>query len=486
MNILSYRGPGKAGGVSGALARIFDRQSDNLTWWFLSDSGLSSKTKSAVSDGIFDFPESMIQGHYRHCNNFLWPVLHDMPERSSYSPEDRRSYGQFNELFAINALRSRDVSYVNGFFVQDYQLALLPARLSRSKDAVTNLFWHIPWPRKVERAHVEPLAEIAEALLAANKLGFHIEEYALNFMNFVRLHLREFEVDFDSKRIIGIKAKLQDSKGCKFTQVDVLPLGLDWQFWRRTLELVDHSDFKPELQRVFSKPFILSVDRADYTKGILQRIEAIDSFFRIKPELIGEISFIQVCQPSRLGLPQFDKYWQQTQRALHDLNNRWQMNNWQPIVWIAEPLTPCQLSSLYARATAMLVSPVRDGLNLTAKEFIACSNREDSLLLLSSGAGVWQELGDLSIMIEPHVPVVAAQQIATSLSLPRWRKEERMALLRERVQDNSLDNWWNTFTNRNPENSRTAIWASSKIVSDDYELAQDENNRLTTPTTLKE
>lgn len=446
MNVLSYRGPGKAGGVSGALARIIEKTGDeSIYWWYLDETKLKSRNRHGCAE-IRGLPDSVVEGHYRHCNNFLWPVLHGMPERALLDPVDKLSYEQFNNLFAINVLRSIDQSLPQRCFVQDYQLSLVPSLLDRSANLTTSIFWHIPWPHSVERYHREALIEVAKGLLASQKIGFHIEEYARNFLNFVRLYLPQFEVDFDTKQVTEIKQKLNRPDKALRSQIVVLPLGLDIQFWSKNSFLNEPLALNGHIRRTCSRPYILSVDRADYTKGVLQRLKAIDHLFEVSPELVGNVSFLQVCQPSRVGLAQFDKYWRQTQKASQELNSRWRQDTWQPLVWVADPVQPSDLAWLYANATAMLVSPLRDGLNLTAKEFISCARREDSVLLLSSGAGVWQELGDLAIQVNAHVPVVAANQIARSLAMPTKEKARRMRELKKRVERNPLDIWWNHFT----------------------------------------
>jgi trehalose 6-phosphate synthase/phosphatase len=444
MNILSYRGPGKAGGVSGALSRIVNRTGgDAICWWYLNEGKLQSRIKNSCST-IFGFPDEIVEGHYRYCNNFLWPVMHDMPERAFLNPSDKLCYQQFNRLFGLSILRQIE-SQLMEFFVQDYQLALLPPTLGRFRESLTSTFLHIPWPKSVERAHRSALIEVAEGLLASRKLGFHIEEYALNFLNFVRLYLPHYEVDFDTRQVIAIKRKLRAPDKSSATQIVVLPLGIDVQFWR---EIV--SDKPVALDRrvidVCSSTYILSVDRADYTKGILQRIAAIDHLFETRPELKGNITFVQVCQPSRIGLPLFDKYWQQTQEAMQDLNCRWRHGKWEPLVWVSDPVQPVDLAWLYANATAMLVSPLRDGLNLTAKEFVTCAKHEDSILLLSPQAGVWQEVSDLAMAVNAQAPVVAAQQIGRSLMLSRREKVARMQALKARVEANPLELWWTRLT----------------------------------------
>ena len=192
-------------------------------------------------------------------------------------------------------------------------------------------------------------------------------------------------------------------------------------------------------------PAVLScrVDRADYTKGVLERMEAIDKYFAENPHRIGQITFVQVCQPTRNGLPAFDKYWDQCREKATDLNNRWKKDSWSPVSWIDKPVPPKVLAWLYSKAETMLINPIRDGLNLTAKEFAVCST--SGALILSKGAGVWQEIGDKVVPLENLTPEVIARQIEVSLNMPSEEKTRRLLAMKQTISANSLRVWWRNF-----------------------------------------
>lgn len=437
MNILSYRGPSTAGGVSSALAGIIETVSDgDPRWWYIHDSAVETRTSVyAVPETIKKLPEKLINGHYAYCNNFIWPILHDLPQHALFSMRDRRLYQQFNKRFARSIIGSRKLTS-RRCFVNDYQLALATGLLSKASAIDIILFWHVPWPQAVSSEHAPYLAEIATGLLGARRIGFHTEEYAENFLNFVDKYVPTHRADFVSRRIIS-------AHGGSVTELMALPLGLDYRFWRDTAAACTPLHKDMDMRAQIPGQFILSVDRADYTKGVLERMEAIDHYFAAHPDRIGKIAFVQVCQPTRVGLPGFDDYWQKCRARSKALNTRWQSGAWQPVVWIDKPVPAKVLAWLYNKAEAMLINPVRDGLNLTAKEFAVCSN--NGALILSRGAGVWHELGDKVLPIERLTPAEIAAQIETSLTMPLEDKLLRLREMKKIIAANNLKTWWRNF-----------------------------------------
>lgn len=395
-----------------------------------------------------------------------------MPQYSTYIAADRLLYNQFN-LASINIVSqapSRDKA--NDWFVNDYQFALLPELLSSSGLAITT-FWHIPWPSNVRPDHIEPLKEIALGLLGSRKIGFHTQEYADNFLNFVQEHCPQYRVDI-VKMTILLSNKSESYEHNRFNQkrtsVSVRPLGIDTQYWKYLAENqstpteeegldvgdlhaptytlsnsrtnASHSD-----QPLIAKPYILSVDRCDYTKGISQRLEGIDTFLENYPQYRKQVNFIQICQPSRQGLKVFNDYWQQCTKQAEIINLKWQDGDWKPIHWIDTPVSAQTLSLFYRKATAMLITPMRDGLNLTAKEFIACTDQNPGVLLLSYATGAWHEIGPHSLTIDPHDDQQIANQIAKALVMPQAERVDRASKIKEHLERNSLSSWTKLFSN---------------------------------------
>jgi len=436
MNILSYRGPSTPGGVSATLSRVIEQSTNSQQWWYLHGSGLRKKSgKLQSTEEVCQIPFKIIEGHYRYCNEFLWPMMHELPQFATFNESDRQMYKQLNTSYALNVLEIGHDGPRRKAFVNDYQLALCPLYLSNGSHGAVNIFWHIPWPKTVEEKHAPYIAELAHGLLASEKIGFHIEEYVINFLLFVDRHLKDYKVDFPANKITAPDGHV--------VEIAFHPLGLDSDFWLSKSREESSICLDLDIKCLSNKPFVLSVDRADYTKGISQRLKAIEHFFLQNPDKIGKITFVQICQKTRAGLSAYDAYWQQCRTMYESINMRWGQADWQPIVWIDTPVSPNVLAWLYKRAAVMLVTPVYDGLNLTAKEFALCS--KNGVLILSTRAGAWTELQDNVLTLRNLRPEHISEQIRYALSMSKEARQARMCALKETVLANTLATWWHNF-----------------------------------------
>jgi trehalose-6-phosphate synthase len=468
MDVLSYRGPGASGGVSSALVSAWKKHHGaSMRWWFLAGDSLSVLEKNSGEQVSFvtQIDESVVKGHYRYCNEFLWPILHDLPQYASYSADDRAAYRRFDAHVAQH-VRTYGLSSTT-YFVQDYQLALLPSLMLGTRSLV---FWHIPWPKAVPEEFVEQLAEIARGLLSAHVIGFHTNEYSLNFMKFVSENLDEYSVDVNraliSQRPGRASLALIEQGTAGLDQPYVLrpfasepvppavqtrlvskPLGVDVQKWQDAAAASVPTAVKRRLpEGILERRFVLSVDRADYTKSVIERLRAIDRFLQSNPDWRGQVEFIQICGRSRAGLQAFDNYWEQCRSLYQDLDSRWRTDNWRPVQWIEESFSGEELAAIYRRAAAMLVNPVRDGLNLTAKEYAACQSSDAGVLMLSPGAGSWHEIGNYCLPAEPGDIDQISDSLARALAMPYSERRARNSLAKIKLEAASLDRWSRYFS----------------------------------------
>lgn len=435
MRILSYRGPSAPGGVSNALAQIFQVYEHSGEWWFFRDNELHCK-QGQWKETSYPVDAVITEKHYRYSNNFLWPVLHDLPQFARYCEQEHRCYRAFNSAVVFRMRRAQKQNLDN-CFVNDYQFALVPQFLKNSVE--TSVFWHIPWPINIVPAHVSAMTELAVGLLHSRVVGFHTKEYQENFFRFVLAHLPQYEVNAKDQ---SIRLAGRSSSSVHHTQFVVAPLGIDTGYWNAMSRVGSLSP--PQLLHD-GLPYILSIDRADYTKGIRERIAAIDCFFTKYPQWLGKVSFIQVGTRSRQGLPEFDRYWQDCLLRANTLNASRSIDTWRPLVWIDTPMPAVELATIYRRAAVMLVSPLRDGLNLTAKEYVACQQSNPGALALSPGAGVWKELGQDTVPLEPQDPIGFADSILESLQLSGSEKLRRSRSMKNSLLDNTLSSWWQSF-----------------------------------------
>lgn len=414
-----------AGGVSTALERLYKSGGRNQSWWYLNQDQVRSQSRSAVRHFNGEkIPAQLCDAHYRFCNEFVWPIMHDLAEHAVYREEDFFLYSRFNAIFAAQIERQKSN---DPYFVQDYQLALMPKLLKRN-GRESAIFWHIPWPKHVPEQFLHPILEIAHSMLSAKAIGFHTQEYADNFNAFVDKHMPFMA----SSRQFG-----------HIAEVVVAPLGLDLEYW------ANHSDGKPTpvAEKLKDTQFILSVERADYTKGVVDRLKAIDLLFERNPELIGELTFVQICGRTRAGIKAYDTYWKQCQELIANLEAKYATENWKPVMNITQSLTAEELTYLYKRAAVMLVSPVRDGLNLTAKEFIAVQSKEQpGTLALSTGAGVAEEFAQYAITFEPADSEAIVDATLRCLHMPPTQRLRRNLRLKQVLANNPLQLWCDTFT----------------------------------------
>ena len=473
MDVVSYRGPGVAGGVSSGLSSAWraQRQADTK-WWFLADEALQFLTPSTSNNQfITQIPHSIVEGHYHFCNEFLWPIMHDLPQYATLRVDDFNHYRNFNRLFGefINFEQERN----KRFFVNDYQLSFLPGHLAIA-GGKSVLFWHIPFPKQVNEEHKAVLSEIVKGLLEATSIGFHTDEYAANFAQYVSDNLPEYSLSMDDRLVTkradtNVNLKQfeyahgqhalfdsfinrpfyrypQTALAAVATQIVVAPLGVNSEAWSDFASSHDETRLPAPIRHLQGQKIVLSVDRADYTKAVLERIRIIGKFFEAHPIWRNKVSFVQICGRSRAGLPAFDRYWNRCQRLAKAVNEKYGTADWQPLTWIEEPLAPKELSGLYRAANAMLVNPVRDGLNLTAKEFIACQGDNPGVLMLSPGAGAWEELGEYALAAHPLESAQTIASIAQSLSMALPERKMRAQLLKKAVASNSLPSWWKNVT----------------------------------------
>lgn len=420
MDIVSYRGPNAPGGVSNALQSVFyDPRLELDGWWFFTKNRfkrLSRNVESSLS--LSAFPSDLVESHYGYCNQYLWPILHGCPQYAEYDAKMRLAYRRANRMLAESIIRSGVSTDV---FVHDYQLALLPRLLASAGIDRISFFWHIPWPAQIPEASLERIAEIASGIAASTKIGFQTINDANNFVRFCDEHLPE----------LSVKHK-----------VCVAPVAIDHELWSmlsrddlRTFEVMQ------QLSIHESEKIVLSVERADYTKGVLERLDAIEHYLANNSDMHGNVRFIEIVPRTRPGVAVYDAYGKACVTRAAEINAVWKTPEWQPITWVDEPMSSVELATLYARADVMLINSIADGLNLAAKEFIACQTGIMGALVLSKECGVVSEIGDAAFIIDPRLPEQIAKTIQQSLCASQSELDQRMRVAQERVEKNNPNIW---------------------------------------------
>lgn len=374
--------------------------------------------------------EEDVEGYYYgYSNRALWPICHGMIGTARCDGRDFERYRAVNRRFADAVVEQIDEGLV---WFQDYHFGLAPRMVRESaEDAVLAQFWHIPWPTWDTFRICPPAETIVSSLLANDLLVFHTREYVRNFLECVAEAVPEATVD----RVSGTVR--HDGNA---TTVMAFPLGVDAA---RIGELAER-DAWPDLEarhELEDRTIALGVDRLDYTKGIPERIYALERFFEDHPDQRGELTYVQKGTGSREEIAAYQHLQDRVNRAIDRVNGQFGTDEWQPIVRVKEHLPKEELYALYRHSDIALVTPLRDGMNLVAKEFVAAQLDRRGVLLLSEFAGAHEELGDHAVTINPYDTQGVADAIDRAVSLSEEERRERMTNLRERVGTYDLVAW---------------------------------------------
>lgn len=376
--------------------------------------------------------------YYGYSNKSIWPLCHMAYTRPSFDEIDWAYYKIVNQKFADTIL---DIVKNKKAFVwiQDYHLMLLSKLLKeKNKDLLTAHFLHIPWPNPEAFRICPQKIEILEGLLANDLLGFHIRYHCDNFTQTVR---RELEARID-------REKTSITYGGHETLIRAFPISVDFE---ETSKLSDSKEVKATMAKlreelgVVDGTFVMvGLDRIDYTKGLIEKIQGIDRFFEKFPQYKGKVVFIQKGGLSRMHIPEYKVLNDRINNLVEEVNWKHSTEKWSPIVFVRRHMSRKEIIALYKIANACLVSPLHDGMNLVCKEFIAAKNDLNGILLLSQFTGAARELGS-AMFVNPYDRENFAKVIKKAIELSGERKEKRMKRLRAVVKENNIYKWAGKF-----------------------------------------
>lgn len=362
------------------------------------------------------------------CNRTIWPLFHYFTAKTEYDAETWRVYQAVNRKFF--AAVDRLIQPGDTVWIHDYQLMLLPQMIkARHPEARVAFFLHIPFPSfEVFRLMVwrEP---ILRGLLGADLIGFHTYEYVRHFLSSVR-------------RLLGLDHKLyRISYGNRIVQVDAFPMGIDYEHFARG---AGHRDFMAEVAELFTRNLeiknILSIDRLDYTKGIPQRIRAFDLFLERYPEYREKVRLTLVVAPSRAAVPEYDNLKKEVFELVSQVNGKYATINWMPVWMFYQTFSQDKLIALYKYSDVLLVTPLRDGMNLVAKEYIATRTDLGGMLVISETAGAASELSE-AVVVNPHDTDAIADGIKYALDMSSEDKMAVNRVLHERLKIYTVHYW---------------------------------------------
>lgn len=367
-------------------------------------------------------------------NGCLWPLCHNFIEKASFSEDQWKAYSQVNQKYAEVVLKTTEPH--DFIWIHDYHLARVPGYIRRQRPrASISFFWHIPFP-PAEIFAVMPWAkEYISGMLEADLIGFHTSTYVQNFLQAAK-EIAGAEVDFLSGTVYWAGRKLK---------AVAVPMGINWREFERLARSAEVMEKTPQIRRAAGGQYLLlGVDRLDYTKGILERLKAIGWLLENYPEYRGKLTFIQIAVPCRTATPAYQQLKRQIEETVGRINGAFTEDYHVPVRYMFKALSKPELVAHYLAADMALVTPVKDGLNLVAKEYVVSNARDMGVLLLSPFAGAASQLKD-ALLANPYNPREMVSQILLGLKMSIAEKKQRLAALNKVVKEQDIFWWWRQF-----------------------------------------
>ncbi len=378
-------------------------------------------------------PQEEAGYYYGFSNSGLWPLCHIAHVRPAFRTSDYECYERVNRRFAdavVAEAKSKDPIVL----VQDYHFALLPRMVrERLPGATIITFWHIPWPNPEAFGICPWRKELLEGLLGSSILGFHTQFHCNNFVDCVDRYL-EARVDREDFTVA-----LRGEQ----TAVRRYPISIDWPLKSSAMEK-PIANCRRDIRRAngLAENVLLGVgvDRLDYTKGIIERLVAVERLLELRPEWVGRFSFIQIAAPSRSAIEEYQRFDQEVRATGERINGRFGTEAWKPVVLRIVHHEPVEIYEYYRGSDLAVVSSLHDGMNLVAKEFIAARDDEKGVLILSQFTGASRELPE-ALIVNPYDIDQCAEALQLALIMPEEEQRARMRSMRAMVQEFNVYRW---------------------------------------------
>lgn len=458
-----------SGGLVSALKSYFEKDTsqhfDEKIWVGASDTeqGDWEKAKDVVKNEDFTvypvFIEKEVYENYYNgfSNSTLWPLFHYFPTLVTYDKKNYNDYVLCNSIFTqkiLEIIQPGDVIWIH-----DYQLMLMPEMVrNQAPDTTIGFFLHIPFP-SYEIFRMLPTLwkkTILNGLLGADLIGFHTYDYMHHFIQSVKMVL-EVENNYNTitydNRII---------------KTDLFPIGIDFKKFQEHCNNSNVSAYEEDIHKNFgNKKIIFSVDRLDYTKGLTNRLEGYEIFLEQHPEWREKVVFIFNIVPSRDVIPSYSERKKLVAEKVSTINGKYSTLGWQPLMYRYNHLGFDELCAHYRTADVALITPLRDGMNLVAKEYVA-GNNSKGILILSELTGAASELNE-AILVNPTDTQAVSDAIAAALVMPDEEKQLRMQAMQKRLSDYDVVSWVNDFLGElqkaKIEQEKLSVkWLNNKVI----------------------
>jgi trehalose 6-phosphate synthase/phosphatase len=372
--------------------------------------------------------------YHGFCNGTLWPLFHYFPSYATYEEQDWETYQRVNERFCEELVAL--VEPGDEIWVHDYQLLLLPGLLrKRLPNASIGFFLHIPFPsfEVFRQLPTRWRGELLRGILGADLMGFHTHDYAQHFLHSVF-------------RTLGYEHYLgQINVDGALRRAETFPIGIDYARFSQAAKSAEVAEARERMaEGLARRRVIFSVDRLDYSKGILHRLRGFEAFLSQYPEYLGQVTFVLLVVPSREQVTRYQRMKQELDERVGQINGRFGSVDWVPIVYQYRSVPFTELVALYNLADVALITPLRDGMNLVAKEYIASKPDGNGVLILSEMAGAARELGE-ALQINPNHTREIAEAINEALTMPAVDQARRMHAMQGRIEGYDATRWVEGF-----------------------------------------
>jgi trehalose 6-phosphate synthase len=393
-----------------------------------------------------DLPSAHYQGYYEgFANSGLWPALHSRADLIKVTVENYRSYREVNAFMARALLRFNRSDAT--FWIQDYHFLTLGSELRRlGIQQPIGFFLHTPWPARTMMYSVPHHRELVLAMLDYDLIGFQTVQDRQNFKDYVK---HELGLAVANDTVVSNKGR---------ARLATFPIGINVEeFAARAAKSAARPDVSRLRLSLQSSKLLLGVDRLDYSKGIANRIRAFDRMLLVEPEMKRRVSLLQIAVPSRGQIEAYRHLKTELETLVGEVNGRHSDVDWMPIRYLNKGFAQSTLAGFYRMAQVGLVTPLQDGMNLVAKEYVAAQNPSDpGVLVLSEFAGAAKEL-DTAVLVNPHDVDGMAEKISLALRMPIEERQERWRAMIGKLRSSSVQSWFWDFTAELSQVQRPAV-----------------------------
>jgi trehalose 6-phosphate synthase/phosphatase len=465
--------PSSGGLVTGMSSVSESRDSVWVGWPGIASDKLTKQDKQYITDElakhkcspVFLTQEQLDNYYSGYSNATLWPLFHYFVSRTVHRDRYWHAYKEVNELFLKET--KQFITADSQIWVHDYQLMLLPGLLrEKYPRSSIGFFLHTPFPSFEIFRLIPERESLLKGLLGADLVGFHTYDYASHFLSSVH-------------RTLGLEKSLREIKyGDRVVRVDAFPIGIDYDKYA----IAPRRNQVKQLLRAFNlikekTKLIVSVDRSDYTKGIPARLDAYEEFLNKNPNYVEKVVMVVLAVPTRSDVKEYQDLRLDIEQKVSRINGTFSTIDWTPIVYRYQSLPFEELSALYAMADVMLVTPLRDGMNLVAKEYVATHHNGGGVLVLSEMAGAASELTD-AIQVNPYNQSMVSAAIKQALEMPMKEQKTRMRAMQKRISTYTVARWAEDFISQLTDSGNTNAHAKyadetmRKSIKKDYQEAK--------------